>query len=79
MRTMSTVVTPELQATDTTASTYRAAVVCEFGGPLAVDQPPMWVLAARRVRVKVQASGVGIVTHKTQWFSGLLSGEQEQS
>jgi hypothetical protein len=26
-----------------------------------------------------ELQGVGIVTHKTQWFSGLLSGEQAQS
>jgi D-arabinose 1-dehydrogenase-like Zn-dependent alcohol dehydrogenase len=76
MTTMSTIATPELQATDTSASTYRAAQACRLGhtdihaarGDWPVKPPPPFIPGHE---------GVGIVTHKTQCFSGPLSGEQE--
>jgi propanol-preferring alcohol dehydrogenase len=58
MTAMSTVAIPELEASDTSSTAYRAAIVREFGSPLAVEQTPMQALAAGQVRVKVQACGL---------------------
>jgi propanol-preferring alcohol dehydrogenase len=55
---MSTVAIPEPQIRETTATTYRAAVVSEFGRPLAVEQIPMSPLDSGQVRVKVEACGL---------------------
>jgi hypothetical protein len=48
MTSVSTVAAPELQAPDISATTYRAAVVREFGSPLVVEQTPMQALAGDR-------------------------------
>ena len=55
---MSTIAITEHQASDTSVTTFRAAVVRKFGSPLVVEQTPMRALAAGQVRVKVEACGL---------------------
>ena len=45
-------------AHDQSASTYRAAVVHDFGAPLNMERVPMRPLEAGQVRVKIEASGL---------------------
>jgi alcohol dehydrogenase, propanol-preferring len=49
---------PEPRTPETAPTTYRAAVVREFGSPLVVEQTSMRALAVGQVRVKVQACGL---------------------
>ena len=49
---------PQFEATQTPTTTYRAAVVHDFHGPLTVEQVPRRELRAGQVRVKVEASGL---------------------
>jgi propanol-preferring alcohol dehydrogenase len=58
MTASSTIAIPEPQIPDTPATSYRAAVVREFGNPLIVEQTPMRALAAGQVRVKVESCGL---------------------
>src|ERR1700735_1669784 len=55
---MATTVIPESQTSEAPPTTYRAAVVHEFGSPLTVDQVAMPELLAGQVRVKVEACGL---------------------
>jgi propanol-preferring alcohol dehydrogenase len=55
---MSTVAIPDPQTLQAPIGTYRAAVVREFGSPLAVEQVPMRPLEPGRVRVRVEACGL---------------------
>jgi propanol-preferring alcohol dehydrogenase len=55
---MTTVVIPEAESSDIPASTYRAAVVREFGAPLTIEQVQMQALDPGQVRVKVKACGL---------------------
>jgi alcohol dehydrogenase, propanol-preferring len=48
----------EPEGADVVASSYRAAVVHEFGSPLVMEQTPRRALAAGQVRVKVEACGL---------------------
>jgi propanol-preferring alcohol dehydrogenase len=48
----------ETAAPDTSLSTYRAAVVHEFGQPLTVEEVPRRELDSGQVLVKVEASGL---------------------
>ena len=49
---------PQFEATQTPKTTYRAAVVHDFGGPLTVEQVAPRALEPGQVRVKVEASGL---------------------
>ncbi len=58
-----TIIPPSMTITDAdssaaTTTTYRAAVVHEFNGPLTVEQVPRRDLEAGQVRVKVEACGL---------------------
>jgi propanol-preferring alcohol dehydrogenase len=55
---MATTVIPESQTSEAPSTTYRAAVVHEFGSPLTVEQVVMPELLAGQVRVKVEACGL---------------------
>jgi propanol-preferring alcohol dehydrogenase len=55
---MATTSVLEPQTTEARPTTYRAAVVHEFGSPLSVEQVPMPELGAGQVRVKVLACGL---------------------
>jgi alcohol dehydrogenase, propanol-preferring len=55
---MATTSTPQPNASEAPPTTYRAAVVHEFGRPLTVEQVPMAELGPGQVRVKVQACGL---------------------
>ena len=55
---MSTVAIPDPQISEAAPTTYLAAVVHEFGGPLTVEQVTMPKLAPGQVRVKVEACGL---------------------
>jgi alcohol dehydrogenase, propanol-preferring len=55
---MATTSIPEPQITETAPTSYRAAVVHDFGSPLTVEQVPMPELGPGQVRVKVQACGL---------------------
>lgn len=55
---MATTSTPQPHASDASPTTYRAAVVHEFGSPLTVEQVPMAQLGPGQVRVKVEACGL---------------------
>jgi len=55
---MSTVAIPEAQTPEASSTTYRAAIVREFGSPLVVEQTPMAALTPGQVRVKVEACGL---------------------
>jgi alcohol dehydrogenase, propanol-preferring len=55
---MSTVAIPRTPNPTGPPTTYRAAVVHEFGNPLTVEQVPMQQLGAGQVRVKVEACGL---------------------
>ena len=48
----------ESQPSEAPPTTYRAAVVREFGSPLTVEQVPMPELGPGQVRVKVECSGL---------------------
>jgi propanol-preferring alcohol dehydrogenase len=54
----STSTPPQPQTSETPPTTYRAAVVHEFGSPLTVEQVPMRELGPGQVRVKVEACGL---------------------
>ncbi len=56
--TMATISIPQLETAETAPSTYRAAVVHEFGSPLTVEQVAMRELASGQIRVKVEACGL---------------------
>jgi propanol-preferring alcohol dehydrogenase len=49
---------PEPQTSEASPTSYRAAVVHEFGRPLTVEQVPMPELGPGQVRVKVEACGL---------------------
>ena len=49
---------PQFEATQTPRTTYRAAVVHDFDGPLTVEQVAPRELEPGQVRVKVEASGL---------------------
>ena len=49
---------PQFEATQTPKTTYRAAVVHDFEGPLTVEQVAPRELEPGQVRVKVEASGL---------------------
>ncbi len=49
---------PQPQPSEAPPTTYRAAVVHEFGSPLTVEQVPMPELGPGQVRVKVECSGL---------------------
>jgi propanol-preferring alcohol dehydrogenase len=55
---MATAAIPNSRTADTPPTTYRAAVVHEFGGPLTVEQVPMPALGPGQVRVKVEVCGL---------------------
>ena len=55
---MATTYIPEPHTSEAAATTYRAAVVHEFGSPLRVEQVPMPTLKPGQVRVKVEACGL---------------------
>jgi alcohol dehydrogenase, propanol-preferring len=55
---MATTTIPQFDAHRGTATTYRAAVVHDFGGSLSIEQVPMRALEAGQIRVKVEASGL---------------------
>jgi alcohol dehydrogenase, propanol-preferring len=55
---MATTVIPESQTSEAPPTTYRAAVVHEFGSPLSVDRVAMPELLPGQVRVKVEACGL---------------------
>ncbi|HEX6651749.1 MAG TPA: alcohol dehydrogenase catalytic domain-containing protein, partial [Thermoleophilaceae bacterium] len=49
---------PQSEATPTPSTTYRAAVVHDFHGPLTVEEVVPRELEPGQVRVKVEASGL---------------------
>jgi propanol-preferring alcohol dehydrogenase len=55
---MATATIPEFRTSEGVSTTYRAAVVHDFGSPLSVEHVPMPTLEAGQVRVKVQACGL---------------------
>ena len=55
---MATIAIPEPQSSQTAPTTYRAAVVHDFGSPLTVEQVPTPKLGPGQVRVKVEACGL---------------------
>ncbi|MGO9903001.1 MAG: zinc-dependent alcohol dehydrogenase [Solirubrobacteraceae bacterium] len=55
---MATTTLPQPRKAKAAPTTYRAAVVHEFGGPLSVEQVEMPKLAPGQVRVKIQACGL---------------------
>jgi alcohol dehydrogenase, propanol-preferring len=55
---MATTHVPEPRTSWVAPSTYRAAVVHDFGSPLTVDQVPMPKLGPGQVRVKVEVCGL---------------------
>ena len=55
---MATTFIAEPRTTDAVPTTYRAAVVHEFGSPLSVEQVAMPTLEPGQVRVKVEACGL---------------------
>jgi alcohol dehydrogenase, propanol-preferring len=55
---MATTLIPEPQISEVPTTTYRAAVVRDFGSPLTVEQVPMPELGPGQVRVKVEACGL---------------------
>ena len=55
---MATTSVPQPQPSQAPPTTYRAAVVHEFGSPLTVEQVPMPELGPGQVRVKVECCGL---------------------
>jgi propanol-preferring alcohol dehydrogenase len=55
---MSTIAIPRVLNSDSPPTTYRAAVVHEFGSPLTIEQVVMLDLAPGQVRVKLEACGL---------------------
>ena len=55
---MATTYAPEPTTSEAAPTTYRAAVVHDFGSPLTVEQVPMPKLGPGQVRVKVEACGL---------------------
>jgi alcohol dehydrogenase, propanol-preferring len=55
---MATTSVPEAQTPEAAPTTYRAAVVHDFGSPLTVEQVPMPKLGPGQVRVKVEVCGL---------------------
>ncbi len=55
---MSTTLSPEAQTSEASPSSYRAAVVRDFGSPLTIEQVPMPELGPGQIRVKVEACGL---------------------
>jgi propanol-preferring alcohol dehydrogenase len=55
---MSTIAVPQPEVSASVPTSYRAAVVREFGSPLSVEQVPMRTLDPGQVRVKVEACGL---------------------
>ena len=55
---MATTTIPQFDAHRGTATSYRAAVVHDFGGSLSIEQVPMRPLETGQIRVKVEASGL---------------------
>ena len=55
---MATTFIAEPRTTDAVPTTYRAAVVHEFGSPLSIEQVAMPTLKPGQVRVKVEACGL---------------------
>ena len=55
---MATTYVPEPRTSEAAPTTYRAAVVHDFGSPLTVDHVPMPKLGPGQVRVKVEVCGL---------------------
>jgi propanol-preferring alcohol dehydrogenase len=55
---MATTSTRAPEISEAPPTTYRAAVVREFGSPLTVEQVPMPELTSGQLRVKVEACGL---------------------
>ena len=55
---MATIAPPQPQTAEAPPTTYRAAVVHDFGSPLTVEQVSMPELLPGQVRVKVEACGL---------------------
>jgi propanol-preferring alcohol dehydrogenase len=55
---MTTTSSPQPGTSEAAPTTYRAAVVHEFGSPLTVEQVPMPELGPGQVRVKVECTGL---------------------